>query len=384
MSSEISDYDRVVSEHILPNLERDNLEHNAQVLVKHQLHKAPIDNPAFSPLDYQTIISRIGANEPSTALAFGMHLYTLYGLNSCQPDRIPKIYEAVRNTNEILSSLNDPGLYFTKIDDLSIDRFSVTAERTPGGFLVNGTKPFVSLSQIARFLPVYALCKAPDNRNRIIALVVDKNQQGVEDIDDWNSISMEATNSNSISFDNVEVPGSYVLSDIEDDIDDLNTQGYFFRFHICSVYHGIAHAAFNLAKEQLSQAPKNIASTLKNLPHAQSLMGDMLAQLNVIDAVMLDFRQSIEAVVSGDFNENKTNSKTIAFKDYVTFSAEEVVRKAMELVGIRSLTRENHLSRLYLDVKAGRFHPPQRQIAYEILAKRELGIDLTANPRWGG
>jgi hypothetical protein len=39
--------------------------------------------------------------------------------------------------------------------------------------------------------------------------------------------------------------------------------------------------------------------------------------------------------------------------------------------------------RVYRDMRCGGFHPANPLLAYELIGKMELGIDLGEQPRWG-
>jgi alkylation response protein AidB-like acyl-CoA dehydrogenase len=70
-------------------------------------------------------------------------------------------------------------------------------------------------------------------------------------------------------------------------------------------------------------------------------------------------------------------------KLYATPTAIEVVNKAMNVVGGLGLYKTTPLERYYRDVRAGTFHPISNDVLREWMGKAALGIDLTAEPRWG-
>ena len=45
--------------------------------------------------------------------------------------------------------------------------------------------------------------------------------------------------------------------------------------------------------------------------------------------------------------------------------------------------KPSEMERLYRDIRCGGFHPANSILAYELVAKMALGIDLGEQPRWG-
>jgi alkylation response protein AidB-like acyl-CoA dehydrogenase len=75
--------------------------------------------------------------------------------------------------------------------------------------------------------------------------------------------------------------------------------------------------------------------------------------------------------------------KIVACKHNVVEGAKSIVDRAMAISGGSGMFKGNELERLYRDVRAGGFHPANSILAYEIVGKTALGIELGEQPRWG-
>lgn len=113
-------------------------------LLEHNVHQYTCDTQV-SPADCFGLISGLSANCPSTALSFSMHLYTQWGMQHIFPDgMLDGILHTDMDSEMLFGSLNEPGIYFLREDQLIPDHFLIHAKKTDDGYLVNGVKKFVS------------------------------------------------------------------------------------------------------------------------------------------------------------------------------------------------------------------------------------------------
>lgn len=332
--------------------------------------------------NYFEIISTFAEVCPSTALGFSMHLYTVWGLRLRENEHIQRYLEKVESENALFSSLNEPALYFTDPSQLSTKSYSLVGKKHGDGYIVNGMKKFVSFQPYVRYLPSYCLVEQ-ENGNEIIVLILDKESPGVTVYHDWDSIAMSSTHSNSIGFTNVYVPSSAIISVEKMKISNFSIQGYLFRFNVASVYFGIAKKVVDyIIKLCHYKKVPNSNKTLSFFPGVQFTLAEMLILLETSISQIYHFAKVLDQFIENKKEvATKINSISLITKEYVTKSAEEIVNKAMKIEGIHSLSANSPLSSLYKDVKAGRFHPPQSDITYEIIAKEKLGI-ISRTTRW--
>src|SRR5207248_3070287 len=75
--------------------------------------------------------------------------------------------------------------------------------------------------------------------------------------------------------------------------------------------------------------------------------------------------------------------KIVAAKHHAVEGAFRIVDRALDLSGGFGMFKKSELERLFRDCRAGRFHPANAALSYELIAKLTLGINPDETPRWG-
>lgn len=353
-------------------------------LIRIGAHAAPIKETDFNAMRYREIAARLGEINPSLALSFTMHLYTVWGLHRHRHSVLQPVLQEIVEQGALTGSLNEPGLYFTSPGQLDLGTYPVRARKVDAGYIVNGTKKFVSLEPFVSFLPVYCALEGYQGDDLgLVCLMLRKSSAGVSVLDDWNTVAMQATASNSVAFDGVFCPDEMAICDETTPISSLALQGYLFRFSVSSVYLGIARQVMQHSIESAgSKRPPGGNLPLARYPGVQFSTAEMIISLDTMEAQMDRFTKVLDDFVSGDPNAARVISRiSLVTKEVVARESERIVNAAMKIDGISSLSSANPLSRIYTDAKAAQFHPPQRDVAYELLAKEALGIISLKNRR---
>ncbi|PKG48899.1 MULTISPECIES: acyl-CoA dehydrogenase family protein [unclassified Planococcus (in: firmicutes)] len=340
---------------------------------------------AYKPLELFNLINELTLEYPSKSLGISMHLYTVWGLSYLMNEKQKmRYFTEIIKENALFASLNEPSLYFVQPSEIVSDQFPIKAKKVAGGYIVNGQKRFVSFEPYVAYLPVYALVESEGKvgTNKIVVLIIEKNTKGTTVKNDWNSMSMSDTHSNSVFFEEVFVSDEAVIC--EDGIEKTEVLGYLFRLSVSSVYYSIGHKALNYITEYTKKS--NVPHTRKLLaffPGVQFSLSEMLVGLKTSYSQIEHFCSKLDIYLKdSELNKNQElNMTSLITKTFVIKQAQEIVEKSMKIQGIKSLSQDNLLANLYLDVKAGEFHPPQRDVTYELIAKQHLGI-ISIRNRW--
>ncbi|MDT9722456.1 acyl-CoA dehydrogenase family protein [Paenibacillus sp. ClWae2A] len=337
----------------------------------------------INPIDYFDLISGLSEACSSTALSFSMHLYTQWGMcRILSNERFAQIFNQ-SDQNKLFGSFNEPGIYFVREDQLLPEHFSIHAKKTDDGYLISGVKKFVSLEPYVYFLPVYCYVENPTNEEgRIAVMLIRRSAKGITTQSDWDTISMSESNSNSIYLDSVLVPHLDVLYQNKDALQKTNDFAYLFRLSVVSVYYGIANKAYQFVVNYCKE--KQVSHTNRSLsffPGVQFSIAEMSILLEVSRSQIVRYCSLLQDHLVGTPTPENINIISIITKETVVKNAEQVVNLAMKVVGISSISNSSILSKLYQDVKAGLFHPPQSDVTYEMIAKHRLGV-LTHRTRW--
>ncbi|MGH6672975.1 MAG: acyl-CoA dehydrogenase family protein [Xanthobacteraceae bacterium] len=300
---------------------------------------------------------------PSTALALSMHQHLVaaaaYHHRNGRPGK--KLLERVAADETVLIS--------TGANDWM--ESNGTVERANGGFRVSARKPFGSGSPKGGILATSAPFNDPKEGWQVLHFAVPFAAQGVSLADDWRTLGMRATGSQTIVLDNVFVPDDAVAL--------RRPRG---RFHpawnviltvamplIMSVYAGVAEAAAAIGVEQ--------AGKRRSDPTVPYLLGELTNELTTVQLAVddmvrlandLDFTMSLEV----------TNA-ILARKTIVAEHVLATVEKALEAAGGAGFYRNVGLERLLRDAHGAQFHPLAGKRQHRFSGRIALGLDPIAD-----
>lgn len=244
-------------------------------------------------------------------------------------------------------------------------------ERVDGGYRVSARKPFASGSPAGELLVTSAPYEDPVEGWQVLHFATPLAAAGVRVEDDWRTLGMRGTGSNTIVLEGVFVP--------EDGISLRRPRG---RFHpawsviltvamplITSVYVGIAEAAAAIARERARRRGGD-----PSLPY---LLGELENHLATA-------QMAVDAMVAladdGDFEPSVERASAVLVRKTIAVRAAiATVEKALEATGGAGFYRGAGLERLLRDVHAGPFHPlpEKRQVLFT--GRVALGLDPVAD-----
>jgi alkylation response protein AidB-like acyl-CoA dehydrogenase len=296
---------------------------------------------------------------PSTALSLSMHQHlvaaAVYNHRHGHPGK--KLLERVVADEAVLIS--------TGASDWM--ESSGTVKRADGGFSVSARKPFGSGSPKGDMLVTSAPFEDPKEGWQVLHFAVPFAAQGVSLADDWRTLGMRATGSQTIILDNVFVPDSAVSL--------RRPRG---RFHpawnviltvamplIMSVYTGVAEAAVTIGQE--------LAKKRQGDPTVPYLLGELANQLTMAQLAADDMVR-----LADDLNVGMDLEVANAILIRKTIVAEHVlatVEKALEAAGGAGFYRKTGLERFLRDAHAAQFHPLSGKKQHSFSGRVALGLD---------
>jgi alkylation response protein AidB-like acyl-CoA dehydrogenase len=244
---------------------------------------------------------------------------------------------------------------------------SGNAVKTDGGYKVTARKSFASGSPSGDFLMTSAPCLDPAEGWQVLHFPVPFTAPGLSLVQDWKTMGMRGTGSNSISLENVFVP--------EEAVGLRRPRGTFHPVFcvittlalplIVSVYVGVAEAAARIARDQAKRRtgdptlPYLIGEMENRLAAAQIAMDSMIAIANDYD-----FTPSVE-----------TSSAILIRKTLAVNAALAAGEKALEAMGGSGYFRSAGLERLIRDLHAGQFHPLPEKRQQSFTGRVAMGMD---------
>jgi alkylation response protein AidB-like acyl-CoA dehydrogenase len=319
----------------------------------------------------------------STGLVLAMHYYSLGGLNNILTEsQKTEVFKDIQVNGEFIASISDPNILFARTKDDVKQVTDIKIDKTEGGYIVNGIKKSVSGSPRIKYLPIYGFQEGVRSRYGITALLTTVNEKGISIDNSWSYSGMKSTMSNNIYFKDVFIPESRIIGREGFGIEDTQELIYWFRLALTAVYQGIALCAYNYIRG-LAKVKKEKLSNhqLAFFPGVQRNIADMKIKLETSYSQIMRCAQLVDqSIINGAFTD-ELYKLTLITKQYVSEAANQVVWLAMQVEGMQSLNQGKLLEKLFRDVRAATFHPPNEDLLKEVLAKKELGI-ISVKKRW--
>jgi alkylation response protein AidB-like acyl-CoA dehydrogenase len=238
------------------------------------------------------------------------------------------------------------------------------AVKVDGGYRVSGTKVFCSESPAGTVMSTMFAFDDPDQGRRVLNMAVPMAAEGVTVLDDWDTLGMRGTGSNSVELHDVFVPDERVLADRPYGVIDPPLQVIFsIAFPIiAAVYLGVAEAAHQAAVDSAAARSKD--------PVVVRQVGLMSHRLRIA-AWSLD---GALAVVGDDpIPSMETVAAVMAAKREIALAGIEVCDLAMEVAGGSAYRRGAVIERCYRDIRAAKLHPLTPELTLVHAGRLALG-----------
>lgn len=315
--------------------------------------------------------TRLAAASPATALAVNMHLVWT-GVARVLAERgdesmVFVLEEAGRG--EVFGF----GVSEAGNDHVLFDSRTVAQPLADGSYSFTGAKVFTSLSPAWTRLGVFGRDDT-GTAPQLVWAFVDRQAPGYRIKEDWNTLGMRASQSNTTLLEGVVARPERVFRKLPVGPNpDLLVFGIFACFEILlsSVYAGIGRRAVELAVENSHRR--------QSLKSGRSYAQDPDIRRRIAEAAMAmdGIYPQVDGLASDVDNRVDHGSQWFAklagLKVRTTETAKQVVEQAVRVSGGAGYFRGGELERLYRDVLAGLYHPSDDESAHSTVANAWLG-----------
>ncbi|GIO66604.1 acyl-CoA dehydrogenase family protein [Paenibacillus cookii] len=233
-------------------------------------------------------------------------------------------------------------------------------------WVISGRKVFTSLAPMLTYFLVSAWIEETET---IGYFLVHKDLEGLSIDETWDTISLRGTGSHDLVLEQVTVHEDLL---VEPDILGKGKEVNGWLLHIPACYLGVAQAARDYAVGFANQySPNSISGPISQLSNIQQLIGEMDLELMKVRHFLYSAAEAYDDLSRRPFLTNELG----AAKHAVTNSAIAVVDKAMRILGIKSIHRNNPLQRYYRDVRAGLHNPPMDDATIQKIALSAIEQD---------
>lgn len=316
---------------------------------------------------------RLAAHAPATALAVNMHLVwtgVASALRARGDDALRFLLEEAGRDEIFGFGVSEPG------NDLVLFGSKTDASPQPdGGYRFTGTKIFTSLSPAWTRLGTMGIDTHSPDAPQIVWAFLDRSDSGIAQKDDWNTLGMRASQSQSTVLDGAYARPDRVFRKLAPgpNADPLIFSIFAtFEILLASVYTGIGQRALELAVVAAGRrtSMKNDGRPLSHDPDIRWRIADAAMAMDAIYPQISDLARAVDA------QENRGSqwfAQLSGLKHRATENARHVVDQALRVSGGSSYFAGNELGRLYRDVLAGIFHPSDAESAHSTVAAAWLG-----------
>lgn len=322
---------------------------------------------------YCKVSAELGRWCGATALTFNMHAQTMFWTGdvfdsmpgydedrSIQNERRTKLYRRVLEDGCIFAQpFSEPN----SAAAAGKAPFGTTARKVDGGWIVNGTKHFASLSGAASYYSMVCTIDSDEGSARTknaVYLCVPEDADGFEIFGPWDPVGMRATVSRGLKMEEVFVP---------DELELLPPGAYFqlalkwphMFFTLSPTYMGISQAAFDFTVDYLSKG-------MRDIPSKQHAVAQMRLKLEQSRAL---FETTIADARFGPTKDQRLRAYAAQYT--IMEHAQEICALAMRTCGGRTLLKSFPLERLYRESRCGALMLPwTAEIAENRLGQESL------------
>lgn len=322
----------------------------------------------------------LAAYAPATALGINMHLVwvgvarVLHDRGDDSLDWVLKDAEA----GELFAFGNSEGG-----NDLVLWDSLTAVEKVEGGYAFTGTKIFTSLAPAWTRLGIFgkqASGEGTEGGPRLVhgflrRATPETPVAGVTTLDDWDTLGMRATRSNTTKLDHAIVTDADIsrFLPVGPNADPF-VFGIFANFLLLigSVYAGIADRALELAVEaaHTRTSLKNGGASYAQDPDIRWRVADAALRLDGLRPELEGLASDVDTLVNhgSDWFRYLTGAKHRS-----TEAARYVVDQALRVAGGGGYRTSSELARLQRDVLAGVYHPSDTESIHSTVAAALLG-----------
>ena len=316
------------------------------------------------------IIEHLARGDGATALVFAMHLQTLGTAAETRPwpeaNFARLCRDVVARGGLVNATASEPELGSPSRGGLP----ATTATWTGDGWRLHGRKTWASGSWALGHFLAPAVLHHPDLADGTVGIFDVRPEHGPTIEETWNVMGMRGTASHDLVLDDVLVSPDDLLQQKAPGAPDAGRTlgGAWFPLLVSAVYLGIAQAARDAAMQWASERrPTNLGG--KAITTTEIVQG----RLGTLEAELLTAR-SLLYTIADRWEQHAARRGALQahlglVKVTATTQAVRATDLALRIVGGSAMGRDLPLERLFRDVRAGLFHPPAEETAYQKLGQ---------------
>ncbi|MDJ0315733.1 acyl-CoA dehydrogenase family protein [Arthrobacter sp. H35-MC1] len=314
---------------------------------------------------------RLATAAPATALAINMHLVWtgVAHLLACRGDDSLHYVLKEAVAGEVFAFGNSEA----GNDSVLFDSNTVATALEDGSYSFTGTKIFTSLSPAWTRLGIFGKDESGDEPCLVHAFIT-RETPGYTIKDDWNTLGMRASQSNTTVLNGAVAPADRVFRKLPvgPTADPLIFSIFAcFETLLAAVYTGLGERALELGVATVHRRKsKKTGKSYAQDPDIRWRIADAALAMDGLYPQVESLARDVDNLVN---HGSQWFPRMVGLKVRATETARTVVDLIIRVSGGGTYFTGNELGRLYRDVLAGMFHPSDDESAHSTIANAWLG-----------
>lgn len=314
----------------------------------------------------------LGSYAPATALAVNMHLVWtgVASLLGARGDRrLETVLDWVANGEVMAFGVSEAGN-----DEVLFDSVTRAVPAPDGSYAFSGVKVFTSLAPVWTRLGVFGKDSSTEEP-KLVHGFLHRDASGIEIPDNWNTLGMRATQSNTTILSNARVKAEDIHSILPvGPVADPLIFGIFAAFLslTASVYVGLAERGMQLAAANPARRTslKNAGRAYDQDPDIRWQVANAGMEILKLDAMLRLTTRDLDDLVD---HGPSWFPRLVTLRTQAGDAARSCMDIAAKVSGGGQYFRGSELERLYRDALASLYHPSDAESAHSTVASWLLG-----------
>ncbi len=239
------------------------------------------------------------------------------------------------------------------------------ADETKGGFIINGTKQFITNASFCDFFLVAARTSHTGRPTDISLFVVDADSKGLTIEREEIKMGLHASSTAVVVFDDVFCPSENLIGDRGEGFKIAMWALDGGRINVAAQSCGLAEAAIDLAKDYAKERIQ-FNRPISEFQAIQFMIADCYTEL------MASWLLTLHAAWLKENKKTDLTKIASMAKYYASESANRCVRKAVQILGGYGYTGEFPVERIFRDCKVTTLYEGTSEIQKLVIARRIL------------
>jgi alkylation response protein AidB-like acyl-CoA dehydrogenase len=310
---------------------------------------------------------------PSTAVSFNMHVATLAAYlmrtNFAESYKQRLADEIVRPNKLLAAILSEPGTTGLLPSTFAC---STEARRVTDGWRLSGRKGFCTMAQSADLINIFAHPEDSQDPEAALSFLISPRLPGIRVENNWNTLGMRATRSDSLVLEDVFVPEAALYCPIPNAGKFVSESEPLYNLPYTAVYLGVAVGALKAAKQSVHKRhPKGYRQSLAYHPDVRRRIAEAAAR---IDAARLMVR-NCAWYLDREGQTPRVAASYFKTKYFVGETVAAVTRSCVEMGGAHALFKGEMLELLFRDGVTATIHHPPSDYCLSEASIYELELD---------